>query len=144
MGIEISRTHGLLKEALDYRAMRQDMIASNIANADTPFYKPRDVRFEEMLAQKADQLLSRGEKKLQMAQTHGTHIPPKEESSSLKASTFYRDGHMARNDGNSVDIDVETTEMSKNAVMFDALINTNKKSARIFKSVIEASGKVSG
>ena len=143
MGIEISRTHGLLKEALDYRAMRQDMIASNIANADTPFYKPRDVRFEEMLAQKADQLLSRGEKKLQMAQTHGAHIPQKEESSSLKASTFYRDGHMARNDGNSVDIDVETTEMSKNAVMFDALINTNKKSSRIFKSVIEASGKVS-
>jgi flagellar basal-body rod protein FlgB len=144
MGIEISRTHGLLKEALDYRAMRQDMIASNIANADTPFYKPRDVRFEEMLAQKADQLLSRQEKKLAMAQTHGAHIPPKEESSSLKATTFYRDGHMARNDGNSVDIDVETTEMSKNAVMFDALINTNKKSSRIFKSVIEASGKVSG
>lgn len=144
MSIEISRTHGLLKEALDYRAMRQDMIASNIANADTPFYKPRDVRFEEMLAEKADKILSRNQNTLKMAQTDDAHIPPKEESSSLKATTFYRDGHMARNDGNSVDIDVETTEMSKNAVMFDALINTNKKSARIFKSVIEASGKVSG
>lgn len=144
MGIEISRTHALLKEALDYRAMRQDMIASNIANADTPFYKPRDVRFEDMLAQKADQLLSRGQNKLKMAQTHSEHIPLQEERSTLQAKTFFRDGHMARNDGNSVDIDVETTEMSKNAVMFDALINTNKKSSRIFKSVIEASGKISG
>jgi len=47
MSIQISRTHDLIKDALDYRAMRQDMIASNIANADTPFYKPRDVRFED-------------------------------------------------------------------------------------------------
>jgi len=143
MSIEISRTHSLLKEAMDYRAMRQDMIASNIANADTPFYKPRDVRFEEMLTKKAQMLLDKGEPKLQMAQTDGSHLAPAKESTDLKATTFFRDGHMARNDGNSVDIDVETTEMSKNAVMFDALINANKKSSKIFKSVIEASGKIS-
>ena len=50
---------------------------------------------------------------------------------------------MARNDGNSVDLDVETTEMSKNSVMFNALIQANKKSGGIFKSVLDASSKVS-
>ena len=50
---------------------------------------------------------------------------------------------MARNDGNSVDLDVETTEMSKNSIMFSALVQAIKKDGQIFKSVIEASGKVS-
>ncbi len=56
MGIEISRTHGLLAEALDYRAARQDMISSNTANADTPFYKPRDISFEDALAAKSAEI----------------------------------------------------------------------------------------
>ncbi len=48
---------------------------------------------------------------------------------------------MARNDGNSVDIDVETTEMSKNSIMFNALVQANKKDKMIFMSVIDASQK---
>ena len=142
MGIEISRTHGLLAEALDYRAARQDMISSNIANADTPFYKPRDISFEDALAAKSAEILNKKSDKLALAQTDGAHLPLQNEKSSLKATTFFRDGHMARNDGNSVDIDVETTEMSKNSVMFNALIQANKKESAIFKSVIDASSKV--
>ena len=41
--------------------------------------------------------------------------------------------------GNSVDIDVETTEMSKNSIMFNALVGALKKDSLIYKSVIEAS-----
>ncbi len=141
MSVEISRTHGLIKDALDYRAMRQDMIASNIANADTPFYRPRDVRFEEALVAKKADLLNQNSNKLSLAQTDGAHIPLHNEKSSYRATTYFRDGHMARNDGNSVDIDVETTEMSKNSIMFNALIAANKKESQIFKSVIEASQK---
>ena len=143
MGIEVSATHALATKALDYRAIRQDMISSNIANNDTPFYRPRDVRFEDMLAEQKAKVLGLGSPKLQMAQTDGAHLPLMEEQSSLKAKTFFRDGHMARNDGNSVDLDVETTEMSKNSVMFNALINAIRKDSGIYKSVIEASSKVS-
>ena len=50
---------------------------------------------------------------------------------------------MARNDGNSVDLDVETTEMSKNSIMFNALVEMNKRSSGIYRSVIDASGKMS-
>ena len=141
MSVEISRTHSLISDALDYRAMRQDMISSNIANADTPFYRPRDVSFEDALRAKKADLLKQDSNQLALAQTDGEHIPLQNERSSYRATTFFRDGHMAKNDGNSVDIDVETTEMSKNSIMFNALIAANKKESMIFKSVIEASQK---
>lgn len=143
MSIQVSATHALAAKALDYRAVRQDMISSNIANADTPFYRPRDIRFEDMLAQEKAKVLGASSSKLQMAQTSGAHFALLEESSSLRAKTFFRDGHMARNDGNSVDLDVETTEMSKNSVMFNALVNAMKKDSGIYKSVIDASSKLS-
>jgi len=141
-GVEISRTHDLIKQALNYRAARQDMIASNIANVDTPFYRPRDISFGDHLAEKADKLQNRASDNLALAQTNGNHIPFQSATSNSKATTFFRDGHMARNDGNSVDLDVETTELSKNSIMFDALIQANKKETMIFRSVIDSSTKL--
>ncbi len=142
MAIEISKTHSLLTDALTYRAQRQDMIASNIANADTPFYKPRDIRFEDALRAKEDALYHKETPALQMARTNSKHLEPKEQKAATQPKLFFRDGHMARNDGNSVDIDVETTEMSKNSIMFNALIQATKKDTAIFRSVIDASAKV--
>ncbi|WP_321779225.1 flagellar basal body rod protein FlgB [Sulfurimonas sp.] len=141
MSIQISRTHSLISDALDFRAMRQELISSNIANVDTPFYRPRDVNFGDALAAKKAELLNKRNNKLELAQTDGAHIPFKDEKSSFKPQVFFRDGHMARNDGNSVDLDIETTEMSKNSIMFNALVAANKKDSNIFKSVIEASKK---
>ncbi len=143
MSIQVSRTAILAKEALNYRAARQDMISSNIANADTPFYKPRDISFEEALHAKKAEILKDSSKELKMAHTNSAHLEPSNKDSMFKATTYFRDGHMARNDGNSVDLDVETTEMAKNSTMYNALIGTIKKDSAIFKSVIEASQKLS-
>ena len=142
MSIQISRVAKLATAALDYRAARQDMIASNIANADTPNYKPRDIRFEEALRAKRAEIFHDDSKQLKMAQTNAKHMSFKNETSSVKPTLYFRDGHMARNDGNSVDIDVETTEMSKNSIMFNAIIQAKKKDGALFRSVIEASQKV--
>lgn len=143
MGISISRAHDLMQSAMDYRAARQDMIAGNIANADTPFYRPRDIRFEEVLEQKSTSLFAEKGQTLSMSRTDGAHLSGVEGGSSSKPTTFFRDGHMARNDGNSVDLDVESTEMAKNSTMFNALTAALKKDSAIFKSVIDASGKTS-
>jgi len=144
MGLNISRAHELMKEAMDYRAARQDMIASNIANADTPNYRPRDIRFEEALAQKSAELYGSKSNTLQMTQTSTSHLSGGNSGmSETKATTFFRDGHMARNDGNSVDLDVESSEMAKNSTMFNALTAAIKKDSMIFKSVIDASAKTS-
>ena len=143
MSIQVSASQHLAAKALDYRAVRQDMISSNIANADTPYYRPRDIRFEDALLAQRAQILNKNTPKLQMAQTDDAHLPLQDEKSSSMPKRFFRDGHMARNDGNSVDLDVETTEMSKNSIMFNALVNAMKKNSGIYKSVIDASSKVS-
>ncbi len=143
MGIQVSRAHALMNEALNYRSARQDMIASNIANADTPFYRPRDISFQDHLIQKRQEIFAEQKEQLQMARTDDNHLQPQHSASASSPVIFFRDGHGARNDGNSVDIDVETTEMSKNAIMFNALLAAKKKGGAIYKSVIEASAKTS-
>ena len=143
MSINISRAHDLMTSAMDYRSARQDMIASNIANADTPFYRPRDIRFEEALAKESTALFTQKGQELQMSHTNGAHLNGSSASNETKATTFFRDGHMARNDGNSVDLDVESSEMAKNSVMFNALTAALKKDSMLFKSVIDASSKTS-
>ena len=141
--MEISKAHGLLKQALDYRAMRQDMISSNISNADTPFYRPRDVNFENHLTAQAQEIFNeKKEAELKLATTSAGHVQPQREVSNSKGTIFFRDGHQARNDGNSVDLDVETTEMAKNSTMFNALVAALKKDGQIFKSVIDSSSKL--
>jgi flagellar basal-body rod protein FlgB len=133
----------LMEAALSARAQRQDMIAGNIANIDTPFYKARDIDFESALIEKTKEMYSKNDvKELQMAQTNGKHMSAYHSIDSSKSTIYLRDGHMARNDGNTVDLDIETTELSKNSVMFNALTAALKKNSTIFKSVLEASAKV--
>jgi len=55
---------------------------------------------------------------------------------------YLRDGQMARNDGNTVDLDVETSELGKNGMMFNALSSALQKDSLIFKSVIDYSSKI--
>ena len=141
--LQITKSFELMKEALDYRAMRQDMIASNIANADTPFYRPKDIRFEDKLIEEKRKVFEHDSHKLELAKTSSKHLDSIEANENARAKVFFRDGHMARNDGNSVDLDVETSEMAKNSIMYNALINGMKKQAGIIRAVIDYSGKLS-
>ncbi len=138
---ETSKAYKLVYSALDYRSLRQDLIASNMANVDTPFYRPRDVHFEDMLAEKAGQIFDNKSrtKTLKLTQALPQHLPG-EFPDPLTGSLFFRDGHLARNDGNSVDLDVETSEMGKNSVMYQALTSALKKHKGIFAYALE-SGK---
>lgn len=134
----------LMEAALSARAERQDMISSNLANIDTPLYKSRDIDFETALIAKTKEMYGNndGVQKLKMAKTNDEHMSEYEDHDSSKSTIYLRDGHTARNDGNTVDLDVETTELSKNSIMFNALTAALAKNSMIFKSVIEASGKV--
>jgi flagellar basal-body rod protein FlgB len=140
MGIKLSNAHELMTKALDYRAARQDLIAGNIANEDTPFYRPRDIRFEETLQAEAKKIFNEPQvPTLELARTDGAYFRSAMQVGDDQAKLFYRDGHLARNDGNSVDLDVETTEMTKNSMMFQGLTAALKKEAAIFKAVLAAS-----
>lgn len=135
-----SQARGLAQEALDYRSLRRDMISSNIANVSTPMYRPKDINFEQMMAKKADEVFNRSkDMTLDLALTNSNHLLPLEEMDLSRTTMFYRDGHLARNDGNSVDLDIETSEMAKNDIMYQALVGALRKQGGIFSNTIESS-----
>ncbi|MDU7693224.1 MAG: flagellar basal body rod protein FlgB [Helicobacter sp.] len=140
--IDASAAYDLVYKALDYRSLRQDLIASNIANVDTPFYKPRDVSFEDVLAQKSSDLFSNAPKmRLSLAYTNKNHLEAFD-IDAKNSQIFIRDGHLARNDGNSVDLDVETSELGKNQVMYQALTSALRRHKSIFTYAIESSRNI--
>ncbi|MEY4504787.1 MAG: hypothetical protein RL154_1083 [Pseudomonadota bacterium] len=137
---DIGKYYDIGVSALNARAVRQDMISSNIANSDTPYYRPRDISFEDALQKEANKVYTKEkEQKLALAQTNSSHLAGFDSNYPLKPTTFYRDGHLARNDGNSVDLDIESSEMSKNNIMYNAVMSGIKKQGTIFASVLSAS-----
>ncbi len=140
--IDFNRSDRYVESALNARSLRQDLISANIANVDTPYFRSKDIDFETMLATKAHRdFNAHKNKKLEMTKTDGKHLDPKEYSD-YRPTIFYRDGHMARNDGNSVDLDIEMSEQAKNSVMYNALIEARKKNKLITLTAIEAAKNI--
>jgi len=144
MGFVTSKSNTLLEAGLNARALRQDLVSSNLANVDTPFYKARDVDFETALIEKKKEIYGENSasSKLEMAQTDKAHLNGATGFDNSKSTIYMRDGQLARNDGNTVDLDVESSELGKNAMMFNALASGLQKNGLIFKSVIEYSSKL--
>ena len=136
-------TSQIVQSAMAFRRARNEMINSNIANVDTPFYKSRDIRFEGYLTEQTKIMFdNKQNSKLQLARSNSSHIQPKQVAPSTDSYVFFRDGHMTRNDGNSVDLDTETTEMAKNTSAYKALSALLKKQSSMFKYAIESSSKL--
>ena len=132
-----------MAQALNDRATRQDLIASNIANVDTPFYKARDISFKDALIAKKRELFGDKSTQLQMASSSNASLDIKPPSStSLSPSIVYRNAQ-AGNDGNNVDIDKETSQLSQNSIAYKALVAAIKKDQQLYTDVIDASAKLS-
>ena len=98
--------------ALKIRNKRNDIIASNIANAATPNYKARDINFLDEFKKVANT----GEIKV----THSNHIPTKNYNISGKA--FYRDPVIASLDGNTVELSVEQMQFAENTMKYQTTL----------------------
>jgi flagellar basal-body rod protein FlgB len=112
MPISFERAFSVHDDALILRGRRSSILASNIANADTPNYKARDIDFSAMLRDAGRQ--QRGG--LPLASTHRDHIAPQEPIPA--AELRYRNPLHASLDGNSVDTHVEQAEFAKNALLY--------------------------
>ena len=100
---------------LNARAYRQQLLASNIANADTPNYKARDIDFRSALQGALGGRLG----PLALATTsaghqRGTTVNPLERFTQFRAET------QASVDGNTVDMDVERSAFAENALNYEA------------------------
>ncbi len=100
------------EHALRFRALRNQVLSSNIANADTPNYKARDFDFSTALR-------SAQHGSLDMSRTSDLH---KQAWGSSKdgATTMYRVPSQPSLDGNTVAMDVEQAAFAENALQYRA------------------------
>jgi flagellar basal-body rod protein FlgB len=129
------------KEALDVRAYRQEVLSSNIANADTPNYKARDINFSSSLAgalRKVDGGADSGVAPLQMAQpagvTNGMTLATTEPGHMAGKAKLIPTGGPSENygqlkyripvqpalDGNTVDLDSERVQFADNTLHLES------------------------
>jgi len=121
------------REALNLRAQRQEVLAANIAHADTPNYKARDFDFAGRLTQAIEQ--GRAPQPVQMAATSARHIQADAPPSMLERDLLYRVPNQSSIDGNTVEMDAERINFADNALRYEA--NLTVVSAKI-KSLLSA------
>ena len=101
--------------ALRLRSERQQVLAANIANADTPGYKAADFDFGRALAG------ARGSRDMPgaaLAATSPGHLAPR--PGSVVVSMQYRTPTQSSVDGNSVEMDAERAHFADNAIRYEA------------------------
>jgi len=106
--------------ALSLRAQRQELLASNIANADTPNYKARDIDFGSALQ---NALAGKTGNAANLNTTAQNHIGRGKPSGDLLANgtpVMYRGDVQGNVDGNTVDMDVERNQFAYNALRYEA------------------------
>jgi flagellar basal-body rod protein FlgB len=125
------------------RAERQRVIASNIANADTPGYSGRDFDFKKAMADAtagpAIALAAPSSGAPADGTTHSRHIPltPIEGSSIGDSSKGYTVQTQPAMDGNSVDLDRERANFVDNSVRYEATLRFINGSSRTILSAIQ-------
>ncbi len=119
------------EEALKLRAQRNEVLSSNIANADTPNYKARDINF-------ADALKGAGEGQLSMKKTRAAH---QDAWGTLRGGTraMYRVPMQPSLDGNTVEADVEQAAFAENAMQYRATLRFLDGKIRTLRLAIKGS-----
>lgn len=113
----LDRELSVTQTALTLRAQRQELLASNIANADTPHYKAKDVDFKSALAS----AMSGRDQGVSLAMTAAGHLSGAG-GGRLESQTKYRAEYQGAVDGNTVNIDVERSAFTENSVQMEALL----------------------
>ena len=121
--------------ALSLRSQRQELLASNIANADTPHFKARDIDFVSAM----QGALSKGSGNSGLAATNNAHMQGAADGKTLPDGTplLYRGVVQGAVDGNTVDMDVERNQFADNAVRYEAGITMINQQIRGLLAAIQ-------
>ena len=116
---------GFHQNALRIRGQRQELLAANIANADTPNYKAKDIDFAKAMqsAMTGQNQTSQTGLNLKTATTDAAHINAAGEekyASTSSSEALFRPIMQGSVDGNTVDMDVERNQFTENAIRYEA------------------------
>ncbi len=123
------------QQALGLRHQRQQVLATNIANADTPNYKARDFNFAEELARAAGPD-GNGNRGLALNTTSARHIEGGLQSTGPH-DLLYRVPDQPSLDGNTVDMDRERVAFADNSVRYQAALTMAKSRIQGLKSAMQ-------
>jgi flagellar basal-body rod protein FlgB len=112
---------GIHPAALQFRSQRTELIANNLANADTPNFKARDMDFRRALADVATKTADGG-KTLALQTTRPGHIPLGESGGVSGGQQLYRVPLAPSLDGNTVDPQLEQAAFAENAVRYQSTL----------------------
>jgi flagellar basal-body rod protein FlgB len=104
---------GISPQVLSVLGKRSELIAANLANADTPGYKAKDLDFSSALA------AAQGDRSGSLMATDKRHIT----SSALEQSIRYRVPTQPSLDGNTVETDIEHSAFMENSIRYQASLN---------------------
>ena len=122
------RTMSVLQKSLDLRAQKQQVIAGNIANSETPGYAARKMSFE------ADLRKAISSPALQGRQLHAKHFPLGGGGiNGVQGKIVKQQDNNPLGDGNSVSIDDEMFDLSENQLLFEADAQMLKKKLTLLK-----------
>jgi flagellar basal-body rod protein FlgB len=127
----------VLERSLDVGMLRQRTIANNIANIDTPYFKSKQVVFEELLQQE----LSGSKPKLQAYRTNERHIPFVPAGGIPAPQIISNPNAFVQNNGNDVDLEYEMNQMAKNQIWYNGLTQLTAGYFQKLRSVIEGGGR---
>jgi flagellar basal-body rod protein FlgB len=123
MPLNLDQYIGVHAAALDVRARRGELIANNLANADTPGYQARDIDFRQAMARAAGDKTSGATLTTTMVATQAGHIGS---TASANAATNpdlkYRTPLAPALDGNTVDAQIEQASFAENDVRYQATL----------------------
>ncbi len=129
-GASFHRLHGAIQAA----SMRQQVLANNIANVDTPNFKRSDVVFEEMLAQAMG---PGGTPVLALKTSHPQHISNGGSYGVPAPKVVAEESTVINNSRNNVDIDKEMTMLAQNQLRYNLLIQQVSHEIKMMRTGIE-------
>ena len=129
---KLDTTFRFYQDSANLRAQRQQLIASNIANADTPQYKARDIDFSAAL-----QGALTGGGAVALATSAPNHIAPAA-STTGGSPLLYRNAVQGSVDGNTVDMDLERSQFADNAIHYEANLTFISTEVRMMLAAIQS------
>lgn len=135
-----STTIEVLGKSVDLRTRSQNLIASNLANAETPGYVPRNLEFEGQLQAAVKNSSGRGERRGGAgAVTHPRHIPlagSNEKIGQVQGTVHETPAATPGRDGNAVELENEMSRMMQNQVLFNASVQLLAKKFEGLRSAL--------
>lgn len=117
MRFDLNEVFGIHQQGMLVRAKRAELIAGNMANADTPNYRARDIDFKQVLS---DAKHDSGT--VTMKTTDHAHINPDINIGGTSAEIMYRVPMQPSVDGNTVDTQLEKAKFAENAIQYEASV----------------------